>query len=636
MDPAVISGEAIDAAGFGLCMLDTQDVIVYLSPNAQRLLSPLSGCVAGARWPDIVADNQPHLDELASPSVQSPATGVREYRLKLPGSEQTTELTVRLLAVADDGRPLTCLLLQGLPPVAPPPAADGARDRESLFRDAPEIMLLLDKDGGILDANDAAAEAYGYSPAELRAMNVAQLRVSATVPLLRRQLAEATGGAVASYETTHIRRDGSVFPAEVRLRVRPSGGEDVLICAIRDLTRRRRSEETRALAAVAQIAAGVAHEANNIFASMVLQAERAALKDTVEAYRQLGALVPRAVAKATEICHSLVSFARPPQAPRELTRLEALVDAALLVTAGQLERAGIAVTCRWATGLAPVHVTAGQVQQVFLSLIINACHAMPEGGELLVSTSTERGTDGRAWVVAEVRDTGVGIAPEDLPSIFNPFYTTKAALGEGKVAGIGLGLSVARSIIAAHGGTIVPHSEPGVGSSFFVRLPAAAEDEASVDEPPAAAASAPPDKAPGDAEPGSAQPPEPSTGSAHRALRLLLVEDETDLRETLAEGLAKQGYRVVTAADGEKGAEAVSRGDFELVVTDLMMPAGGGAAVIRVANALCTPPRILVITGKQGPGLEGELAALGVRDVLCKPFRASRLVAAIEAATRRS
>ncbi len=168
MDPAAISREAIDAAGFGLCVLDAEEVIVYLSPHAERLLRPLSGCVVGGRWPDIVAANHPHLDALASPAVQSPAAGVREYRLRLPDSDQATELTVRLLAVAEQGRPLTCLLLESLPPVAAPPAADAAGDRERLFRDAPDIMLLLHEDGGIVDANDAAAEAYGYSLAELQ------------------------------------------------------------------------------------------------------------------------------------------------------------------------------------------------------------------------------------------------------------------------------------------------------------------------------------------------------------------------------------------------------------------------------------------------------------------------------------
>ena len=130
----------------------------------------------------------------------------------------------------------------------------------------------------------------------------------------------------------------------------------------------------------------------------------------------------------------------------------------------QLTVGNVQVTKELDPDLPTIQANPGQLQQVFMNLIINAHHAMPEGGKLAVRTGTVPG--GRAFV--EIEDTGVGISPEDVGRIFDPFYTTKE---EGK--GTGLGLSISRNIIESHGGMIGVQSTVGVGTIFRVVLPEA-------------------------------------------------------------------------------------------------------------------------------------------------------------------
>jgi len=169
--------------------------------------------------------------------------------------------------------------------------------------------------------------------------------------------------------------------------------------------------------------------------------------------------------RIAQIVQGLLTFARKSRQDKiEPVNLNDVLESTTMLAEHQLTVGNVQVTKELDPDLPTIQANPGQLQQVFMNLIINAHHAMPEGGKLAVRTGTVPG--GRAFV--EIEDTGVGISPEDVGRIFDPFYTTKE---EGK--GTGLGLSISRNIIESHGGMIGVQSTLGVGTIFRVVLPEA-------------------------------------------------------------------------------------------------------------------------------------------------------------------
>jgi two-component system NtrC family sensor kinase len=225
------------------------------------------------------------------------------------------------------------------------------------------------------------------------------------------------------------------------------------------------------MAALGKLAATVAHEVNNPLSGILTYA-RLALKALekndlspaarAEMIEQLG-IITRESRRCGEILRNLLTFARQAPPHREPQQLNTLVERALTLVHHQLDLQAVQLDKRLAEYLPLLACDAGQIQQVVLSLLVNATEAMPHGGRLEVAT----GFDAEAGTACvRVRDNGVGIASEVLPHIFEPFFTTKESQQR-----TGLGLAVARSIAEQHGGTIDARSTPGEGTEFLLTLP---------------------------------------------------------------------------------------------------------------------------------------------------------------------
>ena len=335
----------------------------------------------------------------------------------------------------------------------------------------------------------------------------------------------------------------------------------------------------------------------------------------------------RAVARGTEVCGYLSEFARPVVPTREVTTVERVLEKALAATARDRRNAGIHTVLDYAAQGTPVHVAVEQLCRGFCSIIDNACRAMDVGGTLTLHSRTETGERGRTEAVIEISDTGRGIEPEHVGQVFTPFFTAASAPVEIDSRRIGLGLTVTRSAVAGHGGTISVRSEVGEGTTVTVRLPAAAAEQTQADRTDAAVCI--PATPPEVAGTRDVAPADVDVPGAEAGLRVLLVEDEEDLRDTLSESLCGCGYDVTSAGDGESGASALAAAEFDIVVTDLMMPRGGGEAVLRAAGEVSRRPATLLITGRQEAGLEQQMASLGVDACLRKPFGQADLLAAV-------
>jgi len=228
----------------------------------------------------------------------------------------------------------------------------------------------------------------------------------------------------------------------------------------------RRLVQAAKLAAVGEMAAGIAHELNNPLTTVSGFTELTL--EEVPPGTRLHAdleLVLREAHRATDVVRRLLDFARQSESVRTRSDINEIVKEVLALVNHLLHTSGVQLITNLPTGLPTVSVDRNQVKQVLLNLVHNALHAMPNGGELRISC-TRRSRDHQDWVMVVISDTGIGISPENLERIFEPFFTTRA-----KEGGTGLGLSISYGIVAEHGGFIEAESKVDKGSIFSVWIP---------------------------------------------------------------------------------------------------------------------------------------------------------------------
>jgi two-component system NtrC family sensor kinase len=370
---------------------------------------------------------------------------------------------------------------------------------------------------------------------------------------------------------------------------------------------RERLYHSQKLAAMGELLAGVAHELNNPLAVVVGQANM--LRRTAEGPLAARAeKIENAAQRCARIVGNFVALARKQPASRAQVAINQVVREALELLAYPLRVDGIGVELCLAEDLPPLWADGHQLHQVVINLATNASHALSSvSGPRRLSIAT-RQDKGRQHVLIEVGDNGAGV-PDDLRSrIFEPFFTTKPT-----GAGTGLGLSLCQGIVESHGGSIEVQGGPGGGALFRVILP--------VQTPPAALEAA-----------AVSLPVSRPRASAV----ILLVDDEPDVREVLADLLVSEGHQVDTAEDGFAALERLEGRAYDLIVTDLRMPGLDGTGLYReVARRHPELSRRFVFT-------TGDVLSPGVRDFLeevalpqlSKPFDAADVSAVLRRALK--
>ncbi len=341
------------------------------------------------------------------------------------------------------------------------------------------VLAVEPGSGAIEDVNETAVALLGYSAEELRGMGVTDLLVD-DAGGDRRRLREALDGDLSRTLVSRCRvrrKDGQVFPAEhsVGPICIDGGTTQRLVCVIRDVSERQKTESGERLAAVGQLAAGVAHEFNNILAGMMMRAETAELSRSEADFDRLVAQVLKGAMRGSEITRRLAVFSGPIRMATGVVHLCNVLDEALAQADGLLRDAGVTLRRVYEPDLPTINGDRRHLLQAVAGLLSNACHAMAEGGVLTVEA--RRAADCPGGLLVRVTDTGAGIPAEDLPHVFEPFFTTKGLLAGSDVPGMGLGLGVAHAIVQAHGGTVEVDSLPGRGTVVELRLPAAEVSE---------------------------------------------------------------------------------------------------------------------------------------------------------------
>jgi signal transduction histidine kinase len=310
--------------------------------------------------------------------------------------------------------------------------------------------------------------------------------------------------------------------------------------------------QAQKMEAVGSLAGGVAHDFNNLLQALLAQAQllRSMLSEGSARAIALTQEMEEHIQHGAALTRQLLLFSR-----RETAKLERLDLNDLLRNVTRmlrrLVRASIELSIELAPGRLLVKGDRGQLVQVLVNLTVNASDAMPGGGRLMIRSGET--ADGRAWL--SVQDNGEGIPDAIRARIFEPFFTTKS-----EAHGTGLGLSVVHGIVLRHGGSIDMRSIVGEGTTFTVTLPRVA----AVDEEEATSVSS----------------LSPLVPSGHHE-RILVVEDESVTRASLAQLLEELGYEVVTAGSGEEAGALPADRSFDLLLTDLMLPGIAGPELAR-------------------------------------------------------
>ncbi len=360
--------------------------------------------------------------------------------------------------------------------------------------------------------------------------------------------------------------------------------------------------QTERLAAVGQLAAGAAHEINNPLAIISARTQLLENRETDEKKRRDLRQISEQIERISSILLSLMGFARPNAPQVTKVDINGLLQKVIGLVESIFQTHRIPIVQNLASELPVILADANQLEQVFLNLVINAQHAMENGGGVLTVTSSFL-PDGKRISVS-VKDTGCGIPPENLSRIFDPFFSTKS---EGK--GTGLGLSTAYGIVTNHYGEIKVVSEPGRGTEMIVILPVSTP--VTMPEKPAA-------------KDESACVPSPTNEG-----RILVVDDEQHIRDILAETLRETGYNVDTAANGEDAVRKLRTGSFDLILLDIRMPVHSGLDVLKLLRRKGGFPPVMVITGLASSEEMDEARRLGAAKCIRKPFHLKTLLADI-------
>lgn len=494
------------------------------------------------------------------------------------------------------------------PAIAGAEAAAALVPLPALLAELPVGALLLDAAGRIVYCNAAEAEQLAQSAAEL----IGRDAFREVFPGLERAgLGERYRAAAAA--GTEVRLDGELaLPGRegernLRLRLRSLRVDDrvwgvVLVEDRTELLREReRRERAERLAAVGELAAGVAHELNNPLASIKSFAQLLAKDAATREQRDALALIINESTRVAGIVDNLLSYARQQGAGgREPVNLSAIAERVLHMHRYALETAGIRVRRDFDASLSPVMGEPGALQQVVLNLVVNAEQALSgKDGERLLIVRTRESTEG---VILSVVDNGPGIPRELLPSVFERFRTTKPG-------GTGLGLAISAAIIRDHAGQIWAESDEGRGAAFFVRLPRAAHGRAAAE--PAAADSHVPEPAP------------------PRALRVLVADDEPALRLAIALYLGRRGHLVVQAPDAHEALRLAREQSFDVALVDARMPGDGLALLEKLEAMPALRGRTALMTGDLGRARTRQGITTG-RPYLTKPFDMDEMVHLIE------
>ena len=491
-------------------------------------------------------------------------------------------------------------------------AEEQSRYKE-LLENVDDAVYILDYNGKILEANEAAYTRLGYTPQQFFDLNIGDIipqeQARNVIDQLGKMGRDQDPGKM-TLETTHAGPNGELIPVEIQCRAIIYRGRNVILNVARDVAARIKAEKekkqlesqlihSQKMEAIGTLAGGIAHDFNNLLMGiqgyislMRLQIDRG---DQNEEYLQG---IEKAVMNAANLTNQLLGFARKGKYTLLQASLNHIVENSTRIFTRT--RKEIVTHLNLQDNIWSVKVDPGQIEQVLINLYLNAWHAMPDGGELFIQTEnvflgedycTPFEIPSGKYVKTSITDTGTGISDGIIGRIFEPFFTTKEV---GK--GTGLGLASAYGIIKNHNGIIRVYSELDTGTTFNIYLPASDEEnEKDINV---------------------------NTEVLKGKEKILLVDDEAGTIQVEELMLRELGYAVIPAQSGRKAVELYKENmpHLDLVALDMIMPEMSGKDTYEELKKIDPNVKVLLVSGYSLNSQIQELMQQGCNGFIQKPF----------------
>ncbi|MFW6037215.1 MAG: response regulator, partial [Desulfonatronovibrio sp.] len=495
----------------------------------------------------------------------------------------------------------------------------------AIFNNAPIGIFRTTFDGRFVEANPTLARMLGYTSREELIKETRDLaRDIYPSPGVRQGLLDALKESPqgVSMDIEFKRRDGTPVYSIINasLQMDEEGNPAYLDGTIEDISKRKQAEQekerlqsqllqARKMESVGMLAGGIAHDFNNLLQALkgnIELLDKNMPGDFPEKKRLR--VIERSIDRAAQLVRQLLLFSRKAETMRKLLDLNREIKDAADVLERTIPKM-IKIRLLLAEGTWPVSADPVQVEQMILNLGSNAADAMPEGGTLTIETSNVSlseedylDLDPGRYVRVTVSDTGCGMDKLTLEHVFDPFFTTKE-----KGKGTGLGLASVYGIVKAHQGHVVCYSEPGVGTTFKIYWPAVFDQEEEVIDH------------------------QPESLVHEGTETILVVDDETDIRELTRDALTPWGYTIKTASSGEQALEIFGRekSSIDLVVLDLNMPGMGGYRCLEEILRINPRAKVIIASGYMGEGQIRKSLDSGAAGYIGKPYQISELTAKV-------
>lgn len=489
------------------------------------------------------------------------------------------------------------------------------REQAALLDVATDAIFVQDLDGKILFWNKAAEHLYKWKKEEAIGKKASELWQEKDLSKLQAALSILMKNRAWEGELQQITKTGQEITVESRWTL-VKDFDNTTQCFLvvnTDITQKKLLESqflrAQRLESIGTLASGIAHDLNNVLAPILMTAQLLESQLNDERSKRLLPILISNAKRGANLVKQVLSFTRGMEGDRTLLQLKHIVREIQQVIRETFPKS-IDVSTSIPPSLWTIYGDATQLHQVLMNLCVNARDAMPNGGTLTICAENflvdenyaRMHLDAKvgAYVAITVADTGVGIAPEIIDRIFEPFYTTKEF---GK--GTGLGLSTVLGIVKSHGGFVSVYSEIGKGSQFKVFLPAQQIPE-------------------------SLEEPEKELPTGNGEL-ILVVDDEDSIRDITKTSLETHNYKAITASDGIEAIAlyAEHRDEISVVLTDMLMPSMDGLTTIRTLKKINPNVKIIAVSGLASTEKVNAAADIGVKAFLSKPYTAKQLLQTI-------
>jgi len=489
---------------------------------------------------------------------------------------------------------------------------------KTLVEQSADAIYVL-QNNRLVFVNPAWERTFGYSSAEALSeeFNLLWLVAPDSQPVVEERFRRYAAGAELPlrYEMQGRRKDGALINLDVSVARIEWIGKPAIQGVYRDITEQKRSEEvmrqSQKTESLGVLAGGVAHDFNNLLQAMLGHASLALKKlpNSSPAYGNI-AKAQHAAERASELTRQLLAYSGRGKFDVKPMNINSLIRENLRFLEVAIHKS-IKLQEELAEDLAMIDADAGQIQQVVMNLIINASEAIGErSGHIQIRTSMQTVGPGNigGWMrtagslspgrycLLEVSDNGAGMGPETLNKVFDPFFTTKRT-------GRGLGLSAVVGIVKGHHGGMQVESKIGRGTTFRLIFPPSAQS-------------------------GIIDGAGRTRGQDFKYHRyVLVIDDEADVRDVVADMLNESGIKTILAHDGESGVETYKSrmGVIGLVVLDLSMPGIGGKETFRRLRAVNPNVKVVLTSGYSETEATEDLAKLGLAGFIQKPYRWDKL-----------